>query len=92
MRVKLGAQCPYTRRVWQAITILTRFFTFAPTTTASKGRAPTSTHAKPRGGKNAQQFQIYRRRRSQALPDLRRKIRPRQALLLADRALFKEVR
>jgi hypothetical protein len=44
------------------------------------------------GGKNAQQFQVYPRRRSQPLPYLRRQIRPRQALFLADRALFKEVR
>ena len=57
-----------------------------------KASTKTSTHARPRGGRNAQQFQIYPRRRGQALPDLRRQIRPRQALLLADRALFKEVR
>ena len=92
MRAKICAQCPYTP--WDLAGHYGRDANLHLCVNCEGERKASTKEypANPRGRKNAQQFQMYPRRRNQALPDLRRQIRARQALFLADRALFKEVR
>jgi hypothetical protein len=80
------------RETWRVITTPKGFSTSARSATANKGQAPITIPARSTGGNNGQQPPISVELRSQALRDLRRKVWPHTALLMANRALFKEVR
>jgi hypothetical protein len=92
MRVRLCARCPYTPRDVTGHYDPEAVLYLCAKCDSEHEVSSATTHAKRRGRIHAQQSPTSSRRRSHALPDLRRKAWPHTALFLPNYAMFKEVR